>query len=246
MTATDTSTDVNARLDHLSTQVDLIAEELRLQRESREKWSDLVETLQPVTSGAMDMATAEFQELSEDVSIDDATEFLKTLARSLPQLNALMAQLDSLSQLAELLSTLSGPAMSKATDFLEVADEKGYFAFARQGGAIADRVVTEFDEDDVKALGDNVVTILNAVKELTQPEIMAMLQRTAVTIQEGEDTHSEPPSMFSLIKSMREPQTRRGLGRVLNMLNTVGEEHLPARVEVTTTPASPTNPAQPK
>ncbi|MGV1037416.1 MAG: DUF1641 domain-containing protein [Candidatus Nanopelagicales bacterium] len=246
MTATDTSADVNARLDHLSAQVDLIAEELRLQRESREKWSDLVETLQPVTSGAMGMATVQFQELSEDVSIDDATEFLKTLARSLPQLNALMAQLDSLSQLAELVSSLSGPAMAKATDFLEVADEKGYFAFARQGGEIADQIVTEFDEDDVKALGDNVVTILNAVKELTQPEIMSMLQRTAVTIQEGEDTPTEPPSMFALIKSMREPQTRRGLGRVLNMLKTVGEEHLPAPAGTAMTITQPTNPAQPK
>ena len=37
---------------------------------------------------------------------------------------------------------------------------------------IADRVVTEFTEEDVKALGDNVVTILNAVKEMTQPEVM--------------------------------------------------------------------------
>lgn len=223
----ETAQQLNDRLDHLSAQIDMIANELTVQRQSREKWSELVETLQPVASGAMDMATAELSELSEDVTIDDATEFLRTVARSLPQLNALMSQLDSMSQLVEVLSSLSGPAMERVTDALATADDKGYFAFARQGTAIADRIVTEFSEDDVAALGDNVVTILNAVKEMTQPEVMAMVQRTAVTMQEGEDVHTDPPSMFALVKSMRQPQTRRGLARVVAMLNTVGEEHLP-------------------
>ena len=84
--------------------------------------------------------------------------------------------------------------------------------------------MTTYSQQDVRALGDNVVTILDAVKELTQPEVMALLNRTALTIQEVEEEHVEPPSMFALVKSMRDPQTRRGLARVLSMLHTVGEE----------------------
>ena len=110
------------------------------------------------------------------------------------------------------------------TDTLQVAEEKGYFAFAREGAAIADRVVTEFTEEDVRALGENVVIILNAVKEMTQPEVMGLVQRTAVTVQAGEDEHATPPSMFALLKSMRDPQTRRGLGRVMAMLHTIGDD----------------------
>ena len=175
--------------------------------------------------GAMDMLTRELDDLSDDVTIDDAAEFARTLARSLPRLNALMAQLDSVSELAETVTSLSGPAFARLTDTLAVAEEKGYFAFARESAVIADKVVTEFTEDDVRALGDNVVTILNTVKEMTQPEVMGMLQRTALTMQEGEDTHMEPPSLFALMKSMRDPQTRRGLARLLNMLHTIGEEN---------------------
>ena len=80
-------------------------------------------------------------------------------------------------------------------------------------------------EDDVAALGDNVVTILNAVKEMTQPEVMGLVQRTAISVQDVEEAHIEPPSMFALLKQMRDPQTRRGLARVMAMLHTVGEEH---------------------
>lgn len=221
------TSDLAEKVDHLSAQVDFIAEELRQQAQSRQKWAELTETLTPVTASAMEMATREFEDLSQDVTVEDAAAFARTLARSLPELEAMLAQLQSLTELAELLSHLSGPAMAKLTDTLEVADQKGYFAFAQQGGLIVDRVVTEFTEDDVKALGDNVVTILNAVKEMTQPEVMGLVRRTALTVQDVEDRQIEPPSMFTLLKSMRDPQTRRGLSRVLSMLNTVGEQGQP-------------------
>ena len=220
MTAQLDGTDLASQVDRLSAQMDFITAELLAQREARERWSELVETLVPVTRGAMDVATREMQELSQDVTIDDVTRFARTLARSLPQIEALIAQLDSLSELTETVTSLSGAGVAKLTDTLQAADEKGYFAFAREGSKIADRVVTEYSEEDVRALGDNVVTILNAVKEMTQPEVMGLVQRSVVQVQEP----MEPPSMFALLKSMRDPQTRRGLARVMAMLHTVGEQ----------------------
>jgi uncharacterized protein YjgD (DUF1641 family) len=114
--------------------------------------------------------------------------------------------------------------MATLTSTLQELEEKGYFHFARGGFEIVDQVVTSFDEDDIRALGDNVVLILNTVKELTQPEVMALLQRTAITAQEVDDEFAEPPSMFALLRQMRDPQTRRGLGRVMTMLHTIGAE----------------------
>jgi uncharacterized protein YjgD (DUF1641 family) len=217
------------RLDRLSAQMDFIVEELQRQRETRERIAELTETLTPVTKQAMQMASDQLEEL--DLSSEELVSMLRTLARSLPQLEALLAQVGPLSELATQVTQLSGPGMAKLTEVLTVADDKGYFAFARQGGMIADRVVTEFTEEDVKALGDNVVTILNAVKEMTQPEVMGLVQRTAISVSDAEDTPMEPPSIFALLKSMRDPQTRRGLAKVMAMLHTVGEESAPASTQ---------------
>lgn len=225
MTAEPTTVELAEQIERMSAQLNLIVAETIAQKQAREKWVELSDTLVPVTRGAMDMATRELDDLSDEVTADDLVRFARTAARSLPKLEALMAQLDSLSELLHTLNSLSGAAMGKATEVLAVADDKGYFAFAREGSKIADRVVTEFSEEDVRALGDNVVTILNAVKEMTQPEVMGLVQRTAISVQDVEETHMEPPSMFALLKQMRDPQTRRGLARVMTMLHTVGEEH---------------------
>lgn len=233
-----------ARLDGLGARLDQISAELAESRAAREQWTELFETMVPVARGVMDMTTRELSDLETDVTIDDVTRFARTTARALPQVESLVGQLGSLSELGHEVTSISGAGLARLTEILQVAEDKGYFLFAREGAAIADRVVTSFTEADLKALGDNVVTILNAVRQMTQPEVMALLNRTALTIQEVEDHPVEPPSMLALLKSMRDPQTRRGLARVLSMLHTVGEESSPTG-QLRSAQAPPTVPPVP-
>lgn len=222
--AAATVPDTDEPLRQLADEVRAIAEELRLERAQRARWADLVHEMSPVTTEAFAALTRELDDLSDVVTTENLVRFGRTMARALPTMEALLAQLESLNALGGELAPLASPAMASLTTTLQQLDEKGYFAFARGGAGIVDRVVTSFTEEDVAALGDNVVLILNTVKEMTQPEVMTLLQRTAVTVQEVEDVHASPPSMFALLKQMRDPQTRRGLGRVMTMLRTVGQE----------------------
>ncbi|MDX1811215.1 MAG: YkgJ family cysteine cluster protein, partial [Gammaproteobacteria bacterium] len=59
------------------------------------------------------------------------------------------------------------------------------------GIQMMDRIVTEFTEEDVQALSDNVVTILKTVRNMTQPDIMALANQSVEIavqqdLQEGE------------------------------------------------------------
>ncbi len=224
MTAVATERTTDERLDLLAEQVAEMADEMRRQRLQREQWADLVADSSPVVSGAFDMMTRELETLSDDVNIEDAVALARTLARAIPTMEALLRQVDSLNALAGDVVPLATPAMATLTSTLQGLDDKGYFAFAQGGASIVDKVVTSFTEDDIEALGDNVVLILNTVKEMTQPEVMTLLQRTALTAQDVDDEFTDAPSMFALLKQMRDPQTRRGLGRVMTMLRTVGAD----------------------
>jgi uncharacterized protein YjgD (DUF1641 family) len=231
---------VEERLDYLTTQVDELVMEMRRQRQAREQWGELTHELAPVARDAVDVVSREFQELSQDVTIEDATEFLRTLARSLPKMQGLMLQLDSLSELTSEVTSLAGAGVAKVSDSLAEAERKGYFAFARHGAEMVDEIVTSFSEEDVTALRDNVVLILNTVKELTQPEVMTLLNRTGVSLQSvQEDAGAEPPSVFALLRQMRDPQVRRGLGRTLALLRTVGEDAPALPASTSTTPTTP-------
>jgi uncharacterized protein YjgD (DUF1641 family) len=157
---------------------------------------------------------------------------LEQFGSQVVELNVLLrAQQTQHEQIADLLAEvnlLARPAMDLAVRRLGQLDAAGYFAFAEQAAGIAETIVRAFSPEDVKALGDNIVTILQTVREMTQPEVMELVRRTAETAQEADEEFATPPSTFALMRQMRDPEVRRGIARVMAMLQTVGAEaHTP-------------------
>lgn len=128
----------------------------------------------------------------------------------------------ALSELTRDLSPIASQGFQTVTRVMTDAEERGYTDFARSSLGVVDRVVTSFSEEDVKALGDNIVLILETVKEMTQPEVMSLLRATLQNVHDAPEP-AEPPSVFSLLGQMREPEVRRGLARLIVFLRGLGD-----------------------
>ncbi len=102
-------------------------------------------------------------------------------------------------------------------------DQQGYADFGREAAGIIGRVVANFSPQDVRALGDNVVLILEALREMTQPEVMAMVRRTAHVVGEQPTNQTPPPSMMGILRELREPSVRNGLDQMINILRSMGD-----------------------
>jgi uncharacterized protein YjgD (DUF1641 family) len=135
------------------------------------------------------------------------------------------AELAPLRDLAAEVGVLAGPVTASVTAHAAAWDERGYLDFARSGGRVIDRIVTAFDAEDVEALGDNVVLMLETLRDLTQPEILQLLRQTADSVGHLEPPPTgPPPSTFALLKELRDPEVRRGLARMLEVLRSVGAD----------------------
>ena len=86
-----------------------------------------------------------------------------------------------------------------------------------------ERIVSEFSEEDVNALGDNIVLILNTIKEMTQPEIMNFVRNTLL-IAEQEVEKPVDTSYRGLLRQMQDPSVRRGLALTMRVLHVVGAQ----------------------
>lgn len=219
--------ELEAKIDALTEQVAFLAAEAHEARRRREVWSELQEDVMPIAGDVLEVVSKELDELSADVEISDLTDLLRRLVRVAPILDSGLRYLEMFSELFEDMLPLTEHAMDVATDRLVTLDKKGYFNFAKSGLHVVDRVVTGFSEEDVDALGDNVVLILETVKEMTQPEVMAVLYRMIEAVQlQQQHMAEEPedaPSLFALARKMRDPEIRRGMGRALNTLRAVSE-----------------------
>ncbi len=240
MTITELPVD---RLEALETKIDRLAEQMAIltadaeyRRRQRESFQDLTGDLARVSEDAMVMATRELESLSKTADLGDTVRLLRRLVEVAPTLERALVGVSAVADLVDDAAPLGSDVMAMLTDRLAEAERKGYFAFATAAIGVADRVVTNFDEHDVELLGENVVAMLEALRQVTQPEMLAFLARmvTAVEAEQKavENEPADPPSLWALVRQVRDPDVRRGMARALHTLRAVsaetGPDHQPS------------------
>jgi uncharacterized protein YjgD (DUF1641 family) len=124
--------------------------------------------------------------------------------------------------LSQELGMIGQGIFSDVVEELDRLERQGYFAFLREGWGVLEKIVTEFDEEDVRALGDNIVTILTTVRNMTQPEVLSFANNAVTAIQPVEPV--ENVSTLQLLRSLSDPQVRKGMARLLNIVKTLAND----------------------
>lgn len=224
-TATDRIVELERKLDTMSGQLDLIAEELREQRLRRQQWDELRSDLSPIAAEAMELASNELEAIQDFVQPEDMLRLLRRILRNTKNIEDGMARYESLMDFLDDAGTLTNEAFVKILTALETFEQRGYFEFASAGMGVVDEIVTAYSKEDVEALGENVVQMLDIVKNLTQPEMLAVATRMLDAVQRqqaaAELEPAEPPGLLKLAGQIRDPEVRRGMARALNTFKVV-------------------------
>ncbi len=226
---------VDAKLDTLTTTMQVLAEQLALltekaaeDRRRRREWDDFVADFTPVAREMVDVTVAQLEEIQSYVQLEDILHLAKRLARNTRSISDLLDQVESFQDLWRDLEPLTKEMFSQTVMTMDELERKGYFGFLRQGQYVLDQVVTSFGEEDVRQLGDNIVLILNTIKALTQPQIMNLARNLTQSYQEL-DVHAGelPTSLLGLVGQMRDPEVRRGLAITMDLLKRLSQQHPP-------------------
>lgn len=219
---------LHAKVDALTQQVAALTMLLEEQRQNQRPVEELVAEAGPIANLAMKKFTTKLAEMEGEFSLEAWAAFGQRVLVNLPRLNKLLDLLEAGTDLLDEASLLSQPMMASATALMTEMERKGYIAFAQEGQRVVERVVTEFSPADVRALGDNIVTILGTVRNMTQPDIMALANKAADSLHAPEPA-PEDATPWALVRELNDPQVRKGMARLLRMVKTFAEQPEAAR-----------------
>jgi uncharacterized protein YjgD (DUF1641 family) len=219
----DRATTLEHKIDMLSEQVRFLTDEATAQRRRRESLEELQADLTPIAMNAVEQTARTLDGVTIDPA--DLLQLGLRVAANAELLERTLGQLESLNALAEDAQPIVQQGVAMAIDRAAEFEEKGYFEFAEATVGIVDRVVTTYTKEDVEALGDNIVQMLEIVKDLTQPQMLAVAQRLLDVVQRqasvARTEPENPPGLFSLAGKLRDPEIRRGMGRALDTFKAV-------------------------
>ena len=210
-------------LELLHKKIDFLTEQVMETRRRQRELDELKKDLTPVVTDLMNTAVEELDQIAPYFTYEDLIYLLKKLLRNTRQLTALFQQLESAADFVKDATPLSKEVFDAVLEKTNELEQRGYFNFFRAAFGIIDNIVEHYSEEDIRLLGENVTTILDTVKQMTQPEIMQSVQNAMAVYQDIEIVQPEKVSMFSLIKQLFDPEVQKSLAVGLAILKKVSE-----------------------
>ncbi|GAB4570339.1 MAG: hypothetical protein Kow0077_04250 [Anaerolineae bacterium] len=208
----------------LHQKVDRLTALLEAQERRSREFDELKADVIPIMNHAIRLTIDELDEVGSEFKLEDLFYLGKRLLRDTQLLIRVFDQLEGAMELGSEAQVLSKQVFSTLVHKLDELEREGYFAFARSAWYIVEQIVREFSEEDVLALGDNIVIILRTVRNMTQPEIMALANNAISALNVEEVDEAETASTWAILRELRDPKLRKGMLRLLNIVKALAEQ----------------------
>ena len=212
------------QIDDINRKLDIVLEEIELQRKHRREMDDLKDDLMRVGNDLYSTAVTELEEVSDHIQTGDVLHLGKKLLRNVNTFNKMFDQMESARVFIEDASPLVRESIIDFMAKMDEFDRKGYFRLMKEMESVIDNVVTSFSVEDVRALGDNVVTILNTVKSLTQPDMLNAINNAVSVYTKLDIEIEENVSYFKLFRRMNTPEMRNGIAFGIKFLKSLAQQ----------------------
>ncbi len=212
------------QIDAINYKLDLVLEEVQAQHEVRKNISDLSADLYNVAKDMFRSAVTELDNAGVEIDGEAVKVLLLKVVRNIDTLNELFDMLESGYDLIHDISPVLHQIGLDGIKAMNEFEKKGYVDFLKESGKIIDNVVTHFSTEDVQLLAENIVTILETVKNLTQPEMLGAINN-GVVVYKSLDVNNIPEySLFKALRAMNSPELRKGLGFMITFLKNIAKE----------------------
>ncbi len=160
---------------------------------------------------------------------------MTTPVSSDPRLDAIEARLDRITASLDILTRAERKrtelidemwpivceAGIAATHQIGELESGGWLDTLRAGSRILKTLLEHTSNEEIEELADSVLAIKDAVRAMTQPEVVAIFEEAGEVLQDAD--HLEPVGPTGLLKASRDADVQRGLAVLLELLKHAGQ-----------------------
>jgi uncharacterized protein YjgD (DUF1641 family) len=198
--------------------MDVILEEVYAQKQARENIQDLISDLSLIGRDVFKNTVIELDKAGCQFNPEALSGLGLRLLQNAGNINMLLQTLESINDFLKDAMPIMHQIGLDAIEKMNELERKGYIDFIRALGDILENIVSNFSPRDIRDLADNVVTILETVKRITQPDMLQAVNN-AIIVYKSLDASNVPEfTLLKALKEMRSPEMRRGLGFIITFM----------------------------
>ncbi len=212
---------IDIRIDALDNKLDLVLEYINQQRIKSEVVEDLISDVSIVGKDIYDASVKELENQSIEIDPDQLRLLGLNLVKNIGNFNDVMVLFGSILDFLKELGPIANELIIDLTKKMHELENKNYFAFFGELTKVLDNVVQNFTPADIRHLADNIVLIMQTVKNLTQPEMLTALNN-AVKVYGSVGTETIPQySIWKVLKEMKTPEMKSAMGFMITFMKSL-------------------------
>lgn len=218
--------DLQKQINEINEKLDEILICATQQKLRSEMMDDLMADLSIIGKDAFRSTVVELDKQGIELNVDDLKNLSFKVIRNLDRFSAMLSIFESVYDLMQDLSPVVREMIIDFIKKLHELEKKGYFEFFTELLKIADNIVINYSAKDVRLLADNIVTIMDTIKNMTQPQMLQALNN-AVNIYHKLDIDNIPEySVWKAMKELRTPEMKRGIGFLITFLKNLSADNV--------------------
>ena len=212
------------QIAELNQKVDTILEYVNQQRLKSQVIDDLVADASIIGKDVYDSTVTALDEREVVLDPDQLRELGIRMAQNVGNFNNMLSSFGSVMDLVKDLEPIANEVIIDATKQLHEFEQKGYFEFIKEFGRVIDNIVTHYGAEDARMLADNVVAMLDVVKNLTQPDMLKSIDNAVRVFASLEMDNIPEYSIFKVMREMNKPEMKKSIGFVMMFLKNMSKD----------------------
>ena len=202
----------NQQIAELNQKVDLLLEYVNEQRLKSAAIDDLIADVSIIGKDIYDSTVSALDDREVAIDPNELRELGVQAIKNIGNFNTMLASMSSIMDLMKDVGPIANEILIDSTKKLHEFEQKGYFDFMREFGRVIDNIVTHYTPEDAGMLADNIVVIMDTVKNLTQPEMLQSVNNAVKVFSSIEVDNIPEYSVWKLMREMNKPEMKRAIG----------------------------------
>lgn len=211
-------TNIQQQINDINLKLDRVLEYVNDQRLKREMADDLMKDLSIIGKDAYQSTVDELDKQNIEIDPEEVKILVLKLLKNMNNFSVILNMFESIMDLSKDLAPLTREATIDFIYKLHELDSKGYFEFFSSVTKILDNIVTHYTKEDVELLADNIVTILDTVKSITQPDMLHAMNNAVAIYKDLDPVNVPEYSVWKAIRELSSPEMKKGIGFIFTYL----------------------------
>ena len=215
---------IQPQIDEINQKLDLVLHYVNQQRLKSEAIEDLVTDVSIIGKDIFHDAVNELDNQNIELDIDEIKMLIFKLIKNAGNFVTVLSAFESLNDFLKDAGPVANEVLIDIIKKMHEFEKKGYFEFIKELMHVFDNIITNYSGEDVRLLSDNIVTIMDTIKNMTQPEMLGAMNNAFNIFKNLNPDDVEEYSILKAFREMRTPEMKRGIGFIMLFLKNLTKE----------------------